>query len=55
MTLATLLAPTEEAVLLLPGEDQLPCDDNETMETQCHKMQMNLLIESLDIAFTDES
>jgi Uma2 family endonuclease len=48
MTLATIPVPTEEAVLLLPGEDQLPSDDNETMETQRHKMQMDLLIESLD-------
>ncbi|MBJ7900443.1 MAG: Uma2 family endonuclease [Cyanobacteria bacterium RI_101] len=48
MTLATLPAPTEEDVFLLPGEDQLPSDDDQTMETQRHKMQMDLLIESLD-------
>jgi Uma2 family endonuclease len=31
----------------LPNQDQLPCDDGEPMETQRHKMQMDLLIEVL--------
>ena len=34
--------------LTLPGQDQLPCDDGEPMETQRHKLQMDLLIETLD-------
>ena len=46
--MATLLCPPPEAELLLPGQDQLPSDDNQTMETQRHKMQMDLLIEGLD-------
>jgi Uma2 family endonuclease len=33
--------------LALPNQDQLPCDDGEPMETQRHKMQMDLLIEGL--------
>ena len=31
----------------LPTQDQLPCDDGVPMETQRHKMQMDLLIHSL--------
>jgi Uma2 family endonuclease len=31
----------------LPNQEQLPCDDGEPMETQRHKMQMDLLIEVL--------
>lgn len=41
-------APTLPPDLFLPGEDELPADDNQTMETQRHKIQMDLLIESLD-------
>jgi Uma2 family endonuclease len=31
-----------------PTQDELPCDDGEPMETQRHKWQMDLLIETLD-------
>ena len=34
-----------------PGEDELPCCDGEPMETERHRRQMNLLIESLDYAW----
>lgn len=44
----TLISPPPKFELLLPDQDQLPYDDNETMETQRHKMQMDLLIEGLD-------
>lgn len=33
--------------IALPTQDQLPCDDGIPMETQRHKMQMDLLIHSL--------
>lgn len=46
--MVTLIAPPPEIDLILPGEDQLPSDDNQTMETQRHKMQVDLLIEGLD-------
>ena len=32
-----------------PGEDELPCDDGEPLESQVHRMQMALLIEVLDL------
>ncbi|MCP4110372.1 MAG: Uma2 family endonuclease [Desulfobacteraceae bacterium] len=38
---------------LLPTEDDLPCDDGEPMETERHKDQMNLLIESLKAYWKD--
>lgn len=31
-----------------PTQNELPCDDGERMETQRHKWQMDLLIETLD-------
>ncbi|MCP4108275.1 MAG: Uma2 family endonuclease [Desulfobacteraceae bacterium] len=37
----------------LPTEDDLPCDDGEPMETQRHKDQMNLLIDSLKAYWQD--
>ncbi|MGL5035048.1 MAG: Uma2 family endonuclease [Microcystaceae cyanobacterium] len=44
----TLLSPTEPRLIpTLPNQDQLPYDDNENMETQRHKLQMDLLIEGL--------
>ncbi|MBD2654435.1 Uma2 family endonuclease [Synechocystis sp. FACHB-383] len=46
--MVTLIASPPETDLVLPGQDQLPADDNQTMETQRHKMQMDLLIEGLD-------
>ena len=36
-----------------PGEDELPCDDGEPMESDRHRKQMNVLIESLDDAWRD--
>jgi Uma2 family endonuclease len=44
----TTLEQSPLEFLDLPGQDQLPCDDGEPMETQRHKMQMDLLIETLD-------
>jgi Uma2 family endonuclease len=35
-------------LLTFPNQEQQPCEDGETMETQRHKMQMDLLIEGLD-------
>jgi Uma2 family endonuclease len=46
--MVTLIVSSPETDLILPGQDQLPSDDNQNMETQRHKMQMDLLIESLD-------
>ena len=49
MNLATLSELSVELGLtVLPNQDQLPCDDGDTMETQRHKLQMDLLIEGLD-------
>jgi Uma2 family endonuclease len=38
---------SERLPISLPTQDQLPCDDGVPMETQRHKMQMDLLIETL--------
>ena len=49
MNLETLSELSVELGLtVLPNQDQLPCDDGEPMETQRHKLQMDLLIEGLD-------
>jgi len=49
MNLATLPRTSVELELItLPNQDQLPYEDGETMETQRHKMQMDLLVEGLD-------
>lgn len=34
-------------VTLPPTQPELPCDDGEPMETQRHKVQLDLLIDSL--------
>ncbi|MGK4004232.1 Uma2 family endonuclease [Sorangium sp. So ce1036] len=36
-----------------PGEDELPYDDGEPMESQRHRKQMELLIEVLDLLWKD--
>lgn len=36
-----------------PGEDELPYDDGEPMESERHRKQMNVLIDSLDDAWRD--
>jgi Uma2 family endonuclease len=36
-----------------PGEDELPCDDGEPMETERHRRQMNVLTGSLELAWHD--
>jgi Uma2 family endonuclease len=36
-----------------PGEDELPYDDGEPMDTERHRKQMNLLTESLELAWHD--
>ena len=39
----------------LPTEDDLPCDDGEPMETPRHRDQMNLLIDSLKLHWSDRA
>jgi Uma2 family endonuclease len=36
-----------------PGEQELPCDDGEPMETNEHRLQMTLLIQALKLAWKD--
>lgn len=36
-----------------PGEDELPCDDGEPMETERHGRQMNVLTGSLELEWHD--
>ncbi len=36
-----------------PGEDELPYDDGEPMESQRHRKQMDLLIEALELSWKD--
>ncbi|HEY6728968.1 MAG TPA: Uma2 family endonuclease [Polyangiaceae bacterium] len=36
---------------LPPGQDELPCEDGEPMDTPRHRLQMNLLIDSLEDAW----
>ncbi len=36
-----------------PGQDELPSEDGEPMDTPRHRAQMNLLIESLTVAWMD--
>ena len=36
-----------------PGEHELPCDDGEPLETNEHRLQMNLLIQSLKEAWAE--
>lgn len=38
-----------------PGEDELPHTDGEPMETERHRRQMNLLIESLEVSWSDRN
>jgi Uma2 family endonuclease len=38
---------------LPPGEDELPYDDGEPMDTERHRKQMNLLSGSLELAWDD--
>jgi len=38
-----------------PGEDELPCDDGEPMETERHRRQMEVLINSLELAWADRN
>jgi hypothetical protein len=38
-----------------PGANELPSDDGEPMETQGHREQMNLLIDSLESAWQDRN
>ncbi|ETW99362.1 Uma2 family endonuclease [Candidatus Entotheonella palauensis] len=39
----------------LPTEDDLPCDDGEPIETPRHRDQMNLLIDSLELHWSDRT
>lgn len=49
----TLLDPGPWGGKSLPGQDELPSDDGEPMETSFHHAQGNLLIESLAFAWND--
>ncbi len=40
-------------MLVLPGEDDLPCDDGVPMETQRHVLQLNLLMDPLLLHWAD--
>ncbi len=42
-------AIADQKLVVPPGQDDLPCDDGEPMETQRHKLQMDLLIDGLTI------
>jgi Uma2 family endonuclease len=44
-----------ESIRKLPTEDDLPCDDGEPMETPRHRDQMNVLIESLKVHWSERS
>jgi Uma2 family endonuclease len=45
------LADEPDIPVVPPGEDELPCDDGEPMETERHRLQMVLLIQSLKTAW----
>ncbi len=47
MTKTTTLPPPTAKVVLLPTAAELPCDDGIPMETQRHKLQMDILMETL--------
>jgi len=38
--------------IMPPGEDELPCDDGEPMESEQHRKQMTALAQSLDLAWS---
>ncbi|GEA25995.1 hypothetical protein MiAbW_00537 [Microcystis aeruginosa NIES-4325] len=42
--MTSTIAPSR---LSLPTQDELPCDDGVPMETQRHKLQMDILIDAL--------
>jgi Uma2 family endonuclease len=44
MTQAVLVEPADPYVTLPPTQDELPCEDGVPMETERHKLQMDLLI-----------
>lgn len=44
MPSAILVEPAVPGILLPPTQDELPCDDGMPMETERHKLQMDLLI-----------
>ncbi|HEY6723245.1 MAG TPA: Uma2 family endonuclease, partial [Polyangiaceae bacterium] len=53
MVAVTVLDPGPWGGKGLPGQDDLPCDDGEPMETSFHHAQGNLLIDSLVYAWND--
>lgn len=42
-----MVALTSKPIISLPTQDDLPCDDGVPMETQRHKFQMDLLLETI--------
>jgi Uma2 family endonuclease len=44
MSETTLIEPVAPGITLPPTQDELPCDDGVPMETERHKLQMDLLI-----------
>src|SRR5687768_15957819 len=49
----TTAADEPEIPVVPPGEDELPCSDGEPMESNRHRQQMVLLIQSLKRAWAD--
>jgi Uma2 family endonuclease len=47
MSEAALIEPAALSITLPPTQDELPCDDGVPMETERHKLQMDLLIYAL--------
>ena len=48
--MSDIISDINQSILLSvlpPGQDELPCDDGIPMETQRHKLQMDLLIDPL--------
>ncbi|MEY2977889.1 MAG: hypothetical protein RLZZ435_2028 [Cyanobacteriota bacterium] len=43
-----MVVALQPKLITLPTQDELPCDDGIPMETQRHKMQMDLLIDTLE-------
>lgn len=48
-----LLSPTAFHFEMPPTEDELPYDDGIPLESQRHRLQMNLLIEPVELAWAD--
>lgn len=54
-TIQAMIARIPHVPVAPPGMRELPSDDGQPMETPRHVRQMNLLRESLDLAWRDRS